>query len=156
MSSAMWCCVVSLSSFPLFSSSSSSSSCSHHSVFLFFFQTRSSSMVSLESFARREATADEAAADEAAAGRRQKSKGRRRILGGLHCQRCLKRTKKGVRVAFVTSPPLVAAYAGFAACGLRAVFGVVLRAAASSSISLQYRKRGAHVVNTSHTHKRQY
>ena len=151
MSSAMWCCVVSLSSFPLFSSSSSSSSCSHHSVFLFFFQTRSSSMVSLESFACREATAD-----EAAAGRRQKSKGRRRILGGLHCQRCLKRTKKGVRVAFVTSPPLVAAYAGFAACGLRAVFGVVLRAAASSSISLQYRKRGAHVVNTSHTHKRQY
>ena len=153
MSSAMWCCVISLSSFPLFSSSSSSSSssCSHHSVFLFFSQTRSSSMVSLESFARREATAA-----EAAAGRRQKSKGRRRILGGLHCQRCLKRTKKGVRVAFVTSPPLVAAYAGFAACGLRAVFGVVLRAAASSSISLQYRKRGAHVVNTTHTHKRQY
>ena len=151
MSSAMWCCVVSLSSFPLFSSSSSSSSCSHHSVFLFFSQTRSSSMVSLESFARREATAA-----EAAAGRRQKSKGRRRILGGLHCQRCLKRTKKGVRVAFVTSPPLVAAYAGFAACGLRAVFGVVLRAAVSSSISLQYRKRGAHVVNTTHTHKRQY
>ena len=154
MSSAMWCCVVSLffrRSFPLFSSSS----CSHHSVFLFFFQTRSSSMVSLESFARREATATEAADEAVAAAGQRQSKGRR-ILGGLHCQRCLKRTKKGVRVAFVTSPPLVAAYAGFAACGLRAVFGVVLRAAASSSISLQYRKRGAHVVNTSHTHKRQY
>ena len=85
-------------------------------------------MVSLESFARREATATEAADEAVAATGRRQSKGRR-ILGGLHCQRCLKRTKKGVRVAFVTSPPLVAAYAGFAACGLRAVFGVVLRAA---------------------------
>ena len=61
-----------------------------------------------------------------------KSKGRRRILGGLHCQRCLKRTKKGVR-SFRDVSSAVAATPVSPLCGLRAAFAV-LRAA--------YRRRG--------------
>ena len=78
-------------------------------------------MVSLESFAQRsEAYYYENENSRYHSKRRERS-------AGLHCQRCLKRTQRGVRVSFLTSPPLVGFASGAIAFGLRAVGAFALR-----------------------------
>jgi len=78
-------------------------------------------MVSLESFAQRsEAYYYENENSRYHGKRRERS-------AGLHCQRCLKRTQRGVRVSFLTSPPLVGFASGAIAFGLRAVGAFALR-----------------------------
>jgi hypothetical protein len=78
-------------------------------------------MVSLESFAQRsEAYYYENENSRHHGKRKERS-------AGLHCQRCLKRTQRGVRVSFLTSPPLVGFASGAIAFGLRAVGAFALR-----------------------------
>lgn len=95
---------------------------------------RSASMVSLESFAQRQSEdakdaeneADGAENEETKKGNIKRRKERRRSAG-LHCQRCLKRTRKGVRVSFLTSPALVGFVSGAIAFGFSSASAFALR-----------------------------
>ena len=95
---------------------------------------RSASMVSLESFAQRQSEdakdaeneADGAENEETKTGNIKRRKERRRSAG-LHCQRCLKRTRKGVRVSFLTSPALVGFVSGAIAFGFSSASAFALR-----------------------------
>jgi len=96
---------------------------------------RSASMVSLESFARRQSEdakdaeneADGAENEETKKGISIKRRKERRRSAGLHCQRCLKRTRKGVRVSFLTSPALVGFVSGAIAFGFSSASAFALR-----------------------------
>ncbi|CAL6317652.1 unnamed protein product [Bathycoccus prasinos] len=96
--------------------------------------SRSASMVSLESFAQRQSEdakdaeneADGAENEETKKGNIKRRKERRRSAG-LHCQRCLKRTRKGVRVSFLTSPALVGFVSGAIAFGFSSASAFALR-----------------------------
>jgi hypothetical protein len=88
---------------------------------------RSASMVSLESFAQRQSEdAKDAENEETKKGNIKRRKERRRSAG-LHCQRCLKRTRKGVRVSFLTSPALVGFVSGAIAFGFSSASAFALR-----------------------------
>ena len=95
---------------------------------------RSASMVSLESFAQRQSEdakdaeneGDGAENEETKKGNIKRRKERRRSAG-LHCQRCLKRTRKGVRVSFLTSPALVGFVSGAIAFGFSSASAFALR-----------------------------
>ena len=92
-------------------------------------------MVSLESFAQRQSEDAKAAENEAdgAFENEETKKGNikrrkeRRRSAGLHCQRCLKRTRKGVRVSFLTSPALVGFVSGAIAFGFSSASAFALR-----------------------------
>ena len=94
---------------------------------------RSASMVSLESFAQRQSEDAKDAENEAdGAFENETQKGNikrkeRRRSAGLHCQRCLKRTRKGVRVSFLTSPALVGFVSGAIAFGFSSASAFALR-----------------------------
>lgn len=89
---------------------------------------RSASMVSLESFARRQSEdAKDAENEETKKGISIKRRKERRRSAGLHCQRCLKRTRKGVRVSFLTSPALVGFVSGAIAFGFSSASAFALR-----------------------------
>ena len=96
---------------------------------------RSASMVPLESFARRQSEdakdaeneADGAENEETKKGISIKRRKERRRSAGLHCQRCLKRTRKGVRVSFLTSPALVGFVSGAIAFGFSSASAFALR-----------------------------
>ena len=88
---------------------------------------RSASMVSLESFAQRQSEdAKDAENEETKKGNIKRRKERRRSAG-LHCQRCLKRTRKGVRVSFLTAPALVGFVSGAIAFGFSSASAFALR-----------------------------
>ncbi|CAL6317274.1 unnamed protein product [Bathycoccus prasinos] len=96
--------------------------------------SRSASMVSLESFAQRQSEdakdaeneADGAFENETKKGNSKRREERRRSAG-LHCQRCLKRTRKGVQVSFLTSPALVGFVSGAIAFGFSSASAFALR-----------------------------
>jgi|TARA_B110000483_G_scaffold222703_1_gene279899 hypothetical protein len=92
-------------------------------------------MVSLESFAQRQSEdakdaeneADGAFENEETKKGNIKRRKERRRSAGLHCQRCLKRTRKGVRVSFLTSPALVGFVSGAIAFGFSSASAFALR-----------------------------
>ena len=88
---------------------------------------RSASMVSLESFAQRQSEDAKDAEDEETKKGNIKRRKERRRSAGLHCQRCLKRTRKGVRVSFLTSPALVGFVSGAIAFGFSSASAFALR-----------------------------